>query len=470
MINTTIETRNPATMELLHQYSSFSSEDIERIVESVGVAQKLWAADRIEKRAACLRSIALRIRDQRMELAFRIVFEMGKPITEALGEIDKCAWVFDYYADEGPRFLQDELVSTDATRSWVAQEALGVVLAVMPWNFPWWQVARFAAPALLSGNAALLKHSPNVTGCALDIEKVFTDAGLPKDLFRTLIVSEPDVPKVTSALIADPRIAAVSLTGSERAGIAVGAAAGSAIKPSLLELGGSDPFIVLDDANLDKVLPAAIKSRFLNCGQSCLAAKRFIVHATLYDEFVSRFGEMISDLLVGNPADNDTLIGPMARADLVDDLERQLRESIDSGASVVVGGNRIRREGAWFEPTLIADVTSAMPVMTEETFGPVAAVISFRDDDEAIAIANDTRYGLAVGVWSADERRALTVARGITSGAAFVNAAVASDPRLPFGGTKRSGYGRELGAAGARAFTNSKTYFVNSDNHQPASD
>lgn len=470
MLNTTIQTRNPATMELLNQYLPFSDKDIERIVESVSEAQKLWAADRIENRTACLRSIAMCIRDRRMELASRIVSEMGKPITEALGEIDKCAWVFDYYADEGPRFLQDELVSTDATRSWVAQEALGVVLAVMPWNFPWWQVARFAAPALLSGNAALLKHSPNVTGCALDVEQVFADAGLPKNLFRTLLVSEPAVPEVTSALIADPRIAAVSLTGSERAGSAVGAAAGRAIKPSLLELGGSDPFIVLDDANLDTVLPAAIKSRFLNCGQSCLAAKRFIVHETLYDEFIGRFGEMISDLVVGDPADNDTIIGPMARPDLVDDLERQLRESVDSGARIVVGGSRIRRQGVWYEPTLIADVTLAMPVMTEETFGPVAAVIAFRDDDEAIAIANDTRYGLAVGVWSADEHRALAVARRITSGAAFVNAAVASDPRLPFGGTKRSGYGRELGAAGARAFTNSRTYFVNSNNHERAGD
>lgn len=464
MTSKIIQTRNPATMELLHQYSSYSNQSIERIVDGVGEAQELWATNRIEDRAACLRSIATCIRDRRTELASRIVSEMGKPITEALAEIDKCVWVFDYYADEGPGFLQDELVSTDATRSWIAQEALGVVLAVMPWNFPWWQVARFAAPALLSGNAALLKHSPNVTGCALDIEQLFVDAGLPKNLLRTLIVSEPEVPKVISALIADPRIAAVSLTGSERAGIAVGAAAGRAIKPSLLELGGSDPFIVLDDANLDRVLPAAIKSRFLNCGQSCLAAKRFIVHETLYDKFIARLGEIILDLVVGDPADSDTNIGPMARPDLVDDLERQISESVDFGARVVVGGNRIQREGAWYEPTLIADVTLAMPVMTEETFGPVAAVIAVRDDDEAIAIANNTRYGLAVGVWSADEQRALAVARRITSGAAFVNASVASDPRLPFGGTKRSGYGRELGAAGARAFTNSRTFYINSNN------
>jgi len=464
MTSKIIQTRNPATMELLNQYSSFSDQDIERTVASVCAAQQRWVADRIENRAACLRSIAVCIRDQRTALASRIVSEMGKPIGEALGEIDKCAWVFDYYADEGPGFLQDEIVGTDATRSWVAQEALGVLLAVMPWNFPWWQVARFAAPALLSGNAALLKHSSNVTGCALDVEQLFVDAGLPKNLFRTLVVSEPEVPKVIANLIADPRIAAVSLTGSERAGVAVGAAAGRAIKPSLLELGGSDPFIVLDDANLDSVLPAAIKSRFLNCGQSCLAAKRFIVHETLYDEFVTRLGEMIGDLVVGDPADSKTTIGPMARPDLVDDIERQLRESVDSGARIVVGGSRVQRDGAWFEPTLIADVTLAMPVMTEETFGPLAAVVPVRDDDEAIAIANNSRYGLAVGVWSADEQRALEVARRITSGAAFINAVVASDPRLPFGGTKQSGYGRELGAAGARAFTNARTFYVNSDN------
>lgn len=462
MIDSIIQTRNPATMALLDEYSTFSDEEIDRVLEAVGAAQKVWATDSIEKRVACLRSIAVHLRSHRAQLASRMVSEMGKPVGEALAEIDKCAWVFDYYADEGPGFLQDQEVCTDATRSWIAQEALGVILAIMPWNFPWWQVARFAAPVLLSGNAALLKHSPNVTGCALDVEQAFVAAGLPKNVFRTLIVAEPDVPRVTSALIADPRIAAVSLTGSERAGAAVGSAAGSAIKSSLLELGGSDPFIVLDDADLDVVVPAAIKSRFLNCGQSCLAAKRFIVHESLCGEFVGRLSDMMSNLVVGNPESDGTDIGPLARPDLVDDLERQIQESVSAGAQVVAGGRRIQREGAWFEPTLIVDVTLDMPVMAEETFGPVAAVISVRDDAEAIAIANNTRFGLAVGVWSADERRALLLARRVNCGAVFVNAVVASDPRLSFGGTKRSGYGRELGAAGALAFTNARTYYVQS--------
>jgi succinate-semialdehyde dehydrogenase/glutarate-semialdehyde dehydrogenase len=386
--------------------------------------------------------------------------EMGKPIAEARAEVEKSATACDYYADHGPAALAPRDVDTGGQRSWVAHEPLGVVLAVMPWNFPFWQVLRFAAPTLLAGNTAILKHSPNVTGSALAIEQVFREAGLPENVFRSIVVAEEDVPGVSQALIEDDRIAAVSLTGSERAGSAVAAAAGRVIKKSLLELGGSDPFVVLDDADVDAAVAAAVKSRFINSGQSCLAAKRFVVHQAVADEFSRRFATAVGDLRVGDPTDPATTIGPMARADLLDGLERQVRDSVTAGATVLAGGQRLDREGAWFAPTVVTDVTPDMPVMTEETFGPVAAIVTVADDDEAVRVANATRYGLAASVWSRDPERALALGRRITSGALFVNAVVASDPRLPFGGTKRSGYGRELGEAGALEFTNARTYVI----------
>jgi succinate-semialdehyde dehydrogenase/glutarate-semialdehyde dehydrogenase len=345
-------------------------------------------------------------------------------------------------------------------RSWVAHEPIGVVLAVMPWNFPFWQVLRFAAPTLLAGNTAILKHSPNVTGCAVAIEQVVRDAGLPDDVFRSIVVAEGDVPEVSRALVEDDRIAAVSLTGSERAGAAVAAAAGGAIKKSLLELGGSDPFVVLADADLDLAVAGAVRSRFINTGQSCLAAKRFVVHRSVAEEFSRRFAAAVADLRVGDPREETTAIGPLARTDLRDGLDRQVRTSVAAGAVVLTGGTPIEGPGAFYAPTVLAGVTLDMPVMAEETFGPVAAVMPVDDDDEAVRVANATRYGLGASVWSSDPSHALAVGRRITSGALFVNSVVASDPRLPFGGTKRSGYGRELGEAGALEFTNARTYVV----------
>lgn len=460
MSRATIQTIDPTTFEPLQEYPTFSDQEMDRILDLAVVAQREWSATAIGERVNRLRAIAAAIRDRQEMLAERIVTEMGKPVREALGELEKCAWVFDYYADAGPSFLRDVEIETGAKRSWVAYEPLGVLLAIMPWNFPWWQVARFAAPALLAGNAVLLKHSPNVTGCALDIEALFSGGGLPADLFRTLLVAEPDVPATVSSLIADARIAAVSLTGSERAGSAVGALAGREIKPSLLELGGSDPFIVLDDADLDRAVRAAVTSRFLNCGQSCVSAKRFLVHESCHDEFVSRFTTEIARLNVGDPASENTDIGPLARADLVDALDAQVQASVAAGARIATGGRRLERPGAWYLPTLLTDVDPGMSVMVEETFGPVAVVARFGDDKEAITLANATRFGLAMSIWSSDEHRAIALARGITTGAAFINAVVASDPRLPFGGTKRSGYGRELGASGALAFANARSYFV----------
>jgi succinate-semialdehyde dehydrogenase/glutarate-semialdehyde dehydrogenase len=338
----------------------------------------------------------------------------------------------------------------------------------MPWNYPLWQVIRFAAPCLLAGNAALLKHSPNVTGCALAIQRVFREAGLPVNVFRSLVVEESAVPEITQILIADSRVAAVSLTGSERAGMAIGAAAGRAVKKSVLELGGSDPFVVLADADVAAAAAAAVRSRFLNAGQSCLAAKRFIAHRSVVDQFTELFASGVDDLVVGDPTKASTQVGPMAREDLASDLRRQLASSVAAGARVRTRRTIEPSGGAWFTPTVVDAVTLDMVVMREETFGPLAAVFSVDDDAAAVRVSNATPYGLGASVWSRDSARALDVGRQITSGALFVNAVVASDPRLPFGGTKRSGYGRELGAEGAVEFTNVRTYVVSAGS-QPAS-
>jgi succinate-semialdehyde dehydrogenase / glutarate-semialdehyde dehydrogenase len=455
-----VTTVDPSTGQVLATYPAADVDTVRAVLARVHAAQPAWAARPVAERAEVVRAVGARLRAEAGELAALMTAEMGKPIGEARAEVEKSATACDYYAERGPGFLADRPVDTGAQRSWVAHEPLGVVLAVMPWNFPFWQVLRFAAPTLLAGNTAILKHSPNVTGCALAIEQVFRDAGVPDDVFRSIVVAEADVPEVSRALVEDDRVAAVSLTGSERAGAAVAAAAGRAIKKSLLELGGSDPFVVLADAELDLAVAGAVRSRFINTGQSCLAAKRFVVHREVADEFSRRFAAAVAELRVGDPRDEATTIGPMARADLRDGLERQVRASVAAGASVLTGGTRPEGPGAFFTPTVLADVTLDMPVMAEETFGPVAAVTAVDDDDEAVRVANATRYGLGASVWSSDPQHALAVGRRITSGALFVNTVVASDPRLPFGGTKRSGYGRELGEAGALEFTNARTFVV----------
>jgi succinate-semialdehyde dehydrogenase/glutarate-semialdehyde dehydrogenase len=455
-----VTTVDPATGKPLATYPAAGADDVLDVLAAVHAAQPAWAGRPVDERAELVRTVGAQLRKQASDLAALMTAEMGKPIGEARAEVEKSATACDYYAERGPGFLAERPVQTGAQRSWVAHEPLGVVLAVMPWNFPLWQVLRFAAPTLLAGNTAILKHSPNVTGCALAIEQVFRDAGVPDDVFRSIVVAETDVPEVTRALIEDDRVTAVSLTGSERAGAAVASAAAGVIKKSLLELGGSDPFVVLADADLDLAVAGAVKSRFLNSGQSCLAAKRFVVHADVADELSARFGKAVAELRVGDPREEATTIGPMARLDLRDGLAQQVRESVSAGATVLTGGAPLDGPGAFFAPTVLGDVTLDMPVMAEETFGPVAAVMPVDDDDEAVRVANATRYGLGASVWSRDPEHALAVGRRITSGALFVNTVVASDPRLPFGGTKRSGYGRELGEAGALEFTNARTYVV----------
>jgi succinate-semialdehyde dehydrogenase/glutarate-semialdehyde dehydrogenase len=351
-------------------------------------------------------------------------------------------------------------VTTAADRSWVGYEPVGVVLAVMPWNFPLWQVFRFAAPALMAGNGALLKHSPNTTGCALAVQDVLERAGAPAGLFGALVVAEPDVPAVTRRLIEDPRVGAVTITGSERAGRAVGAAAGGAIKKSVLELGGSDPFVVLADADLPRVAAMAARGRFLNAGQSCISPKRLVVDASVAEEFVRLLVAEVEGLKVGDPEADGTEVGPMAREDLLDGVHRQVEASVAAGARLLAGGRRLEGPGFFYAPTVLAEVAPGMPAHDEEVFGPVATVIVVDGEDEAVRVANDTRFGLGASVWTSDPARGVAVGRRIRSGAVFVNAIVASDVRLPFGGTRASGYGRELAAAGIREFVNVRTWWV----------
>jgi succinate-semialdehyde dehydrogenase/glutarate-semialdehyde dehydrogenase len=451
---------NPATGEELASFEEHPPSELDRALAEADAAQRRWRRTSLPERSRVLLEAARLLRRRRSEYARLVTLEMGKPVTEAGAEVDKCAWACEFYARRSEQLLADEPVETEAQASYVAYQPLGLVLAVMPWNFPFWQVLRFAAPALMAGNGALLKHSPNVPRCALAIEQLLAAAGAPAGLFRALLVGEASVGVATERLIADPRVRAVTLTGSERAGAAVGAAAGRALKKCVLELGGSDPFIVLADADLPAVAEQAARARFSNAGQSCIAAKRFIVEQTVADEFERRLVDAAAALPVGDPLDPATRVGPLARADLRDTLEQQVEASQALGARVLLGGHRRGVRGWFFAPTVLAGVTRDMPVVQQETFGPVAAVLRAEDEEAAVDLANDTPYGLGASVWTRDLERARRLGRRIESGSLFVNAVVASDPRLPFGGVKRSGHGRELAAAGIREFTNVRTFWV----------
>jgi succinate-semialdehyde dehydrogenase/glutarate-semialdehyde dehydrogenase len=455
-----VVTINPATGATLAEYPAFAADEVTAALDRAAAVQADWAARSFAARSDVLRRAAEVLRAEVEELALLVTREMGKPLPEARAEVEKCATACDYYAEHAADFLADEEVSTPADRSWVGYEPVGVVLAVMPWNFPLWQVLRFAAPALMAGNAALLKHSPNTTGCALAVQRVLTAAGAPDGLFTALVVAEPDVPEVTRTLIEDPRVGAVTLTGSERAGRAVGSAAGAAIKKSVLELGGSDPFVVLADADLPRVAAMAARGRFLNAGQSCISPKRFVVDAPVAEEFTRLLVAEVAALVVGSPEEPGTDVGPMAREDLLDGVHRQVEASVAAGARLLAGGHRLEGPGFFYAPTVLTGVTPGQPAYDEEIFGPVAAVVVVDGEDEAVRVANDTRFGLGASVWTADPERGIAVARRIRSGAVFVNAVVASDVRLPFGGTRASGYGRELAAAGIREFVNVRTWYV----------
>jgi succinate-semialdehyde dehydrogenase/glutarate-semialdehyde dehydrogenase len=408
------------------------------------------------ERSGLMQRAAEVLRSRSDELAALITLEMGKLLKEAKAEVEKCAWVCDYYADQAPAFLADEIIESDAGRSLIAYQPLGTVLAVMPWNFPFWQVFRFAAPTLMAGNTAVLKHASNVPRCAQAIESVFHDACFPEGAFRTLMISASQV----EGVIRDPRIHAVTLTGSEPAGRKVAATAGEVLKPSVLELGGSDPFIVLEDADLELTVEQALVSRYLNCGQSCIAAKRFIVVDEIADTFIERFKTGVEALMAGNPSDPATTLAPMAREDLRNDLHKQVEESVTQGAEVVTGGYPLKRDGAYYAATIIDRVAPGQPAYSEELFGPVAIVIRASDEADAMRIANDSPFGLGGSIWTADVARGEQLARQLQSGCAFVNGMVKSDPRLPFGGIKNSGYGRELSLLGIREFVNAKTIWI----------
>jgi succinate-semialdehyde dehydrogenase/glutarate-semialdehyde dehydrogenase len=447
---------NPATGETLRSFDEHGPEDIERALEGAAQAQRAWAELAVSERVGVLVKAAQVLRSRKAEFGALITAEMGKPILEAEAEIEKCAWNCDFYADKAEEFLAPEATASNAAESSVVFDPLGVVLAIMPWNYPFWQLFRFLAPALAAGNGAILKHASNVPQCALAIEEVLREAGSPEGLFRTLLIG----PSMVEGLIADPRIAAVTLTGSTEVGSLVASQAGSHIKKQVLELGGSDPFIVLADADVQEAAAVAVRARFLNVGQSCIAAKRFIVEESVADAFVEALCTHVRALKVTDPMQRDSNIGPMARANLRDDLHSQVQRTVAAGAELKLGGKPVDGPGYFYEPTVLDRVTPDMAAFTEETFGPAAAVIRVKDTDEAIRLANATEFGLGAALWTRDLDRARKLARRIEAGAVFINGMVASDPRLPFGGVKKSGYGRELSAFGIREFTNIKSVWI----------
>jgi succinate-semialdehyde dehydrogenase/glutarate-semialdehyde dehydrogenase len=456
----TISVVDPATEQEIGSYPEHGPEQIEAALAAADGAFREWRKRPATERAELLSAVAGVLRERAEELALLVTSEVGKPLFESRFEVEKCASACEHFAEVGPGMLAEQTIDAGAGTSIVTYEPIGVVFAVMPWNFPLWQVIRFAAPALLAGNAALLKHAPNVSGTALALEDAFRAAGAPEGLFTSLIVAAGNVPDVSAKLIADPRVAAVTLTGSERAGAFVAAAAGQALKKSVLELGGSDPFVVLADADLDTTIEHAVKGRLMCAGQTCIAPKRFLVDESIADEFETRLVEAFAAVQIGDPREEGTQLGPLARLDILENLERQVVATVEQGAELKAGGSRLDRPGYFFPPTILTGVEPGMTAFTDETFGPVVAITRFADEDTAVELANDTRYGLGATVWSRDTERAHALARRIDSGAVSVNTLVASDPRLPFGGIKRSGYGRELAAVGLHEFTNIRTYKI----------
>jgi succinate-semialdehyde dehydrogenase/glutarate-semialdehyde dehydrogenase len=447
---------DPATGRELASFEELDEAGVEAAIARAWASRHAWRDAGLDIRASMMRAVAGVLRADRDRYASLLTAEMGKPISEAEGEVEKCAWTATWIADNAARLLADEPIDSTATQSYVRFQPLGVVLAVMPWNFPFWQAFRAGLPALVAGNVMLLKHSSNVPQSALAIEEVFREAGVPDGVFQTLLVG----PQAVDRIIADHRVAGVTLTGSEAAGAQVAATAGKALKKSVLELGGSDPFIVLADADVKAAATVACRARNQNNGQSCIAAKRFIVEEPIADEFEELFSKAVGALKVGDPMDRGNQVGPLARADLVDDLERQVAESVRLGARTLTGGKRVKGDGNFFQPTVLANVRPGMPAYHEETFGPVAAVIRVKDSEDALRVANDTDFGLGSSIWTANVERAKQLAERVEAGLVFINGMVASDARLPFGGVKRSGYGRELSSYGIREFTNIQTVWI----------
>lgn len=446
---------NPYNNELIAEYTEMSETEVQLVIETNFIAWQSWKLTSFADRSRLMKKAAKVLRDQKHKLSILITSEMGKRLSEAEAEIEKCAWVCDYYAEKTEAMLADEPIETDGQKSMAVFQPIGSVLAVMPWNYPFWQVFRFAAPALMAGNAGLLKHASNVQGCALAIENVFVEAGFPKDIFRSLIIGSSKV----EAVIANSKVRAVTLTGSEYAGSQVAAAAGRYLKKSVLELGGSDPCIVLADANLEEAAKLGVISRMLTTGQTCISAKRFIVVQTVAEEFIQLMKVEMEKYVAGDPLKPETTLAPLSKRNFVEEVHQQVEASVVQGAECILGG-QLPDQGCFYPSTILTKVTRDMPVFFEETFGPVAAIITVRDEQEAIEVANDSLFGLGAAIWTSDIEKGERVARQIEAGAIFVNGLVKSDPRLPFGGIKNSGYGRELTNYGIKEFCNIKSIWV----------
>ncbi|TDQ31426.1 NAD-dependent succinate-semialdehyde dehydrogenase [Zeaxanthinibacter enoshimensis] len=445
---------NPYNNKVLYEFEELSEKDIKEFIKRADQAARKWKKESFPDRSALLLKAAAELEKNKQEYARTICEEMGKPISQAIAEIEKCTWVCEYYAENAADHLSDELIETDAGKSYVRYEPLGVVLAIMPWNYPFWQVFRFAAPALMAGNVGLLKHASNVMKSAEMISRVFRRAGFPEGCFQHLVVGSDAI----ETILKDPVVKAVTLTGSKPAGSSVAAIAGKEIKKSVLELGGSNALVVFEDAELDSAIDTCIQARFQNTGQSCIAGKRLLLHEAVADDFTKAFLEKVKNLQSGDPADQDTYIGVMAREDLAKELEQQVKDSEAMGAVILTGG---RREGAYFEPTVLDRVSEDMPLFKEETFGPAIGITRFKDENEAVQLSNATEFGLGVSLFTQDRERAERLIPLFDEGAVFINELVKSDPRLPFGGVNTSGYGRELSHHGIQEFVNKKTVYIN---------
>ncbi len=450
----TTTSMNPYTGKEIKIYKNHSKKEIEEIIQKADRRFYTWRETSFAERKRLMLAAASELRKNKEEYAETMTLEMGKPISQAIAEVEKCAWVCEFYAENAQAQLQNEIIKTDAYKSYVSYEPLGVVLAVMPWNYPYWQVFRFAAPALMAGNIGVLKHASNVFGCALNIEKVFKRAGFPENCFTTLLTGSDGV----ESIIENEKIRAVTLTGSGPAGSSVAAIAGKNIKKTVLELGGSNALVVLKDCDIEKAVEICVQARYQNTGQSCIAGKRLIVDEAISDLFIDKLLQKVRELKSGDPMKEETFIGTLAREDLAEDLEKQVNDSIKAGAKLALGG---KRQKAYFEPTILTDVTKKMAVFNQETFGPVLSVTTFKTIEEAIELSNNSRFGLGVSIFTKNIEEAEKLAFQFDEGAVFINELVKSDPRLPFGGVKESGYGRELSEHGIREFVNRKTVYIN---------
>lgn len=449
-----IESKNPYNGEIIEKFKELTKTEIDQKLEKADKRFKSWRQVSFEDRSKLMHAAGEELKKNKDQYARDMSLEMGKPITQAIAEIEKCAWVCEYYAENAEKHLSPKNIKTDASKSFVSYEPIGTVLAVMPWNYPYWQVFRFAAPALMAGNIGVLKHASNVMRCGNNIQKIFERAGFPDGCFQNLVIGSSKI----EAIIRDERIKAVTLTGSKPAGSAVASVAGEEIKKSVLELGGSNALVVFKDANIEETIKTCVMARYQNTGQSCIAGKRLLLQESIADEFMEEFTKQVRELKSGDPLDEDTFIGPQAREDLAEDLEKQIKDSVKKGAKVILGG---KRDKAYLEPTIVENVTPDMPMFTEETFGPAIGVTRFKDEKEAIDLVNQSDFGLGVSIFTEDMDFAENIYTKFEDGAVFVNELVKSDPRLPFGGTKISGYGRELSEDGIKEFVNKKTVYFN---------